>query len=69
MNFISQTLSNLTSGGKLYVFFQIIYLSGALFFTYVQWQILQTLKTIQNKQLEIETNNKDTKTTSLGKVN
>lgn len=69
MNFISQTLSNLTSGGKLYVFFQIIYLSGALFFTYVQWQILQTLKTIQNKQVEIETNKKDTKTISLNKVN
>jgi cell division protein FtsL len=69
MNFISQTLSNLTSGGKLYVFFQIIYLSGALFFTYVQWQILQTLKTIQNKQVEIETNKKDTKIISLNKVN
>lgn len=67
MNFISQTLSNLTSGGKLYVFFQIIYLSGALFFTYVQWQILQTLKTIQNKQIEI--NKKDTKITPLNKVN
>jgi group I intron endonuclease len=69
LNTLSPNGYNLTSGGKLYVFFQIIYLSGALFFTYVQWQILQTLKTIQNKQLEIETNNKDTKTTSLGKVN
>lgn len=44
MNFLSQALSNLTSGGKLYIFFQLIYLSGALFFTYVQWQILQELK-------------------------
>jgi len=44
MNFISQTLSNLTSGGKLYIFFQIIYLIGALFFTYVQIQILNALK-------------------------
>jgi len=44
MNFISQTLSNLTSGGKLYIFFQIIYLTGALFFTYVQFQILNALR-------------------------
>jgi hypothetical protein len=44
MNFISQTLSNLTSGGKLYIGFQLFYLVGALFFTYVQLQILQQLK-------------------------
>lgn len=44
MNFISQSLSNLTSGGKLYVLFQIVYLLGAIFFTYVQVQILKTLK-------------------------
>lgn len=44
MNFISQSLSNLTSGGKLYVLFQIVYLLGAIFFTYVQVQILKALK-------------------------
>ena len=43
MNFLSQALSNLTSGGKLYIFFQLIYITGALFFTYVQWQILNQL--------------------------
>ncbi len=48
MNFISQSLSNLTSGGKLYIFFQIIYLVGALFFTYVQVQILKELKKPNN---------------------
>jgi hypothetical protein len=44
MNFISQTLSKLTSGGKLYIGFQLFYLAGALFFTYVQLQILQQLR-------------------------
>ena len=44
MNFISQTLSNLTSGGKLYIFFQLIYLVCGVFFLYVQWQILIELK-------------------------
>lgn len=48
MNFISQSLSNLTSGGKLYIFFQVIYLVGALFFTYVQVQILKELKKPNN---------------------
>lgn len=48
MNFISQNLNNLTSGGKLYVFFQILYLAGALFFTYVQVQILKELKKSNN---------------------
>ena len=44
MNFISQTLSNLTSGGKIYIIFQIIYIFFGAFFLYVQWQILKELK-------------------------
>lgn len=44
MNFISQSLNNLTSGGKIYLFFQFIYLICGLFFLYVQWQILLELK-------------------------
>lgn len=44
MNFISQSLSNLTTGGKLYIVFQLIYLIGAIFFTYVQFKILKALR-------------------------
>ena len=44
MNFISQSLQNLTSGGKIYIFFQLIYLLCGVFFLYVQWQILLELR-------------------------
>lgn len=44
INFISQSFSNLTSGGKIYIFFQCVYLLGALFFTYVQVQLLRELR-------------------------
>ena len=44
MNFISQSLNNLTDGGKVYLLIQGVYLTGALFFTYVQILILKELK-------------------------
>lgn len=44
INFISQSLKNLTFGAKIYILFQCIYLIGALFFTYVQFQLLQELR-------------------------
>ena len=48
INFISQTYNSLTFGAKLYIVFQVAYLVGALFFTYVQVQILRELKKINN---------------------
>jgi hypothetical protein len=44
MNFISQSLGSLTSGAKIYIAFQCLYLAGALFFTYIQIQILKELR-------------------------
>jgi len=44
MNFISQEWGNLTTGGKIYIAFQTLYLVAGAFFLYVQWQILKELK-------------------------
>ena len=44
MNFISQGLADLTTGGKIYILFQFIYILCGCFFLYVQWQILKELK-------------------------
>lgn len=49
MNFISQSLGNLTSGGKIYILFQLIYLLCGCFFLYVQWQILLELRSRNNE--------------------
>lgn len=48
MDFIGQSLGNLTSGGKIYVLFQMIYLACFMFFLYVQWQILLELQRRNN---------------------
>jgi hypothetical protein len=42
MNIIG--LENLTTGAKIYIGFQLVYLALGLFYTYVQVQILKNLK-------------------------
>jgi len=44
MNFISENIENLSSGGRIYVIFQLIYLLVGVFFFYVQVRILRELK-------------------------
>lgn len=51
MNFISQSLMSLTSGGKIYIAFQIIYILCGIFFMWVQISLLKELK-ILNKHLQ-----------------
>lgn len=51
MNFISQNIMSLTSGGKIYIAFQIIYILCGIFFMWVQISLLKELKTL-NKNLK-----------------
>lgn len=51
MNFISQNIMSLTSGGKIYIVFQIIYILCGIFFMWVQISLLKELKTL-NKNLK-----------------
>jgi len=62
MNFISQYLSGLTSGGKLYLAFQIVYILCGIVFLYVQISIMKELKILNKssaKSLKISHNKID----------
>lgn len=59
MNFISQYLSNLTSGGITYIAFQIIYLVCGCAFMVVQIKIYKVLKEINKWSGNGQSRNKD----------
>lgn len=49
MNFISETLANLSSGGKLYVVFQLLYITMGLFALYIFIKLYRVLNKIEAK--------------------
>jgi hypothetical protein len=69
MNFISQSFGNLTSGGKIYIFFQLFYLACGIFFLYVQWQILLELRSRNNPYTNKNEDNDFTYSSDLENTN
>ncbi len=49
MNFISQKISELTTGGVIYIAFQVVYLTLGIFFMFTIWRLVKVLEKLEKK--------------------